>query len=242
MNTFKPTFLYIKQHSITGMLYFGKTYKNPTKYIGSGLYWRRHLSTHGVQHVNTIWYCLYTDQDECTKFAQQFSIQEDIVNSNLWANLTIENGLDGAPVGHPSFVTNPGEVSRKISESSRKNWSDPVWREKVIQSQKDAWTIERREAQSKLSKQLWTSERKQNHSEKLSGRKGSKLLRGVPKSEEHNRKNSEAHKGKIFTEEHRKRISEARKLQRVCRLFDKREMSMCHFTRWINSLSNTTTD
>lgn len=38
--TFEPTYLYIKQHSITGKLYFGKTVKNPEKYNGSGSPWR----------------------------------------------------------------------------------------------------------------------------------------------------------------------------------------------------------
>lgn len=36
MTIYKPTYLYIKVHSITGMKYFGKTTKNPIKYDGSG--------------------------------------------------------------------------------------------------------------------------------------------------------------------------------------------------------------
>ena len=44
---FKPTYLYIKQHSITGKLYLGKTTKqNLIKYTGSGKYWLRHLKVH----------------------------------------------------------------------------------------------------------------------------------------------------------------------------------------------------
>jgi hypothetical protein len=43
---FKPTFLYIKTHSVTGLKYFGKTTKDPFRYKGSGVYWVRHLKVH----------------------------------------------------------------------------------------------------------------------------------------------------------------------------------------------------
>jgi hypothetical protein len=39
-NKFKPTWLMIKRHKITGLLYFCKTAKfDPNKYLGSGKYW-----------------------------------------------------------------------------------------------------------------------------------------------------------------------------------------------------------
>jgi hypothetical protein len=47
-----PTYLYIKQHSITGLKYFGKTTKsNPYKYNGSGKYWIRHINKNGKEHI-----------------------------------------------------------------------------------------------------------------------------------------------------------------------------------------------
>lgn len=39
-------YLYVKRHIETGLLYFGKTVKNPYKYNGSGLRWKRHLRKH----------------------------------------------------------------------------------------------------------------------------------------------------------------------------------------------------
>lgn len=140
---FKPTFLYIKEHKITGLLYFGKTTKHPEKYLGSGLIWKRHLKKHGTDH-NTIWWCLFTDKEECMNFATNFSKINNIVESDLWANLIDENGLDGAPVGHPSFVTDKEEVARKISEASKLNWNNPEFASKVKNSQKKSWTDERR--------------------------------------------------------------------------------------------------
>lgn len=38
--------LYIKTHNTTGLKYFGKTTKDPYKYLGSGKHWRAHLKIH----------------------------------------------------------------------------------------------------------------------------------------------------------------------------------------------------
>jgi hypothetical protein len=94
-STFKPTYLYIKQHSITGLKYFGKTTRNPLKYKGSGSYWKLHIKKHGIKFVETIWYKLFTDIDELSKYALQFSIDNNIIDSNEYANLIYENGLFG---------------------------------------------------------------------------------------------------------------------------------------------------
>lgn len=92
---FKPTWLYIKQHNITGLKYFGKTsQKNLHKYNGSGHYWRLHLNKHGC-NISTIWSKLFTDRDEIIKFALNFSAENNIVKSGEWANLKEENGIDG---------------------------------------------------------------------------------------------------------------------------------------------------
>lgn len=91
---FEPTFLYIKRHTITGKLYFGKTIKNPEKYHGSGKYWTNHIKKHGKEHIENVWYCYFTNAEMCIKTAIQFSIENDIVNSDLWANKAIEAGVD----------------------------------------------------------------------------------------------------------------------------------------------------
>lgn len=90
---FKPTFLYIKQHKSTGKLYFGKTYRNPEKYYGSGTKWLNHINYHGKSNVETLWYCLFLDEKSINEFALMFSRQNDIVSSNEWLNLIEETGL-----------------------------------------------------------------------------------------------------------------------------------------------------
>ena len=235
MQSFKPTFLYIKRHIVTGLLYFGKTVKNPNKYKGSGIYWKRHLQKHG-SHVETLWYCLFLDAQTCSEFALLFSKNNNIVESSEWANLIDENGLDGALVGHPSFITDYTEVSKKMSAAAKQMWSDPDFKEKMRQVHRERWTDEEKLRNSEMMKAKWTEERKLKHSMSMKGRPGTKKLKGIPKTAEHNRKNSEALKGKPKTEEHRKNQSESIKLRKVCRLLDRKVMSVTHFTRWLNSL------
>lgn len=93
-------YLCVKQHTVTGMLYFCKTTgPNFQSYRGSGKYWKRHIRKHGAEFVVHIKHWTFTDQDRCTKFALRFSKFHDIQNSSEWANLIAENGLDGAPKG-----------------------------------------------------------------------------------------------------------------------------------------------
>ena len=80
-------------------MYFGKTTRtNPEKYKGSGVYWRRHISSHGSD-IETLWFCLYTDRESIEEFALLFSRMHHITESTSWANLIEENGLDGGCPG-----------------------------------------------------------------------------------------------------------------------------------------------
>jgi hypothetical protein len=97
----KPTYLYIKQHAITGLLYFGKSTlieQHLLEYNGSGTYWNSHLKVHGYEHVETIWYCLFFDEDSIKEFALMCSSMWEIVESDSWANLKPEDGLEGGGV------------------------------------------------------------------------------------------------------------------------------------------------
>lgn len=130
MTLFQPTYLCIKQHVQSGLLYLCKTAKkDPTKYLGSGTYWKRHLREHGKQ-VETLWYCLFTEKDELIKFALMCSEQWNIVDAKdqygkkIWANLIFENGIDGTPVGRKRpdvSVRMKGLKRPTIAEHNRKN-------------------------------------------------------------------------------------------------------------------------
>lgn len=95
IKTFKPTRLYIKE--CMGLKYFGKSVQNDlNRYTGSGKRWLRHIKKHGKDKVKTLWisdwyYCPHAIQD----YALNFSKAHNIVESEEWANLSVENGLSG---------------------------------------------------------------------------------------------------------------------------------------------------
>ena len=92
-------YLYIKTHNKTGLKYFGKTTKkDPYRYKGSGIYWKKHLKKHG-NDISTEIIGQFESEEECKEFALEFSEKNNVVNSELWANLKEENGLDGSPKG-----------------------------------------------------------------------------------------------------------------------------------------------
>ena len=95
---YKPTWLYIKQHNQTGLKYFGKTTRDPYKYKGSGFYWKRHIADHG-NDVTTLWCQLFETLEEITAFALKFSEDNNIVDSDEWANLMVEDGSTGGNIG-----------------------------------------------------------------------------------------------------------------------------------------------
>jgi hypothetical protein len=87
-------YLYIKQHSLTGLKYFGKTIRDPYKYDGSGVHWQRHINKHGKEHVQTLEVFEFTDQETAKNFALEFSSNNNIVESLDWANKIPEDALN----------------------------------------------------------------------------------------------------------------------------------------------------
>jgi len=119
-----PIYLYIKTHNITGLKYFGKTIaKDPYAYKGSGTHWVAHIRKHGYDVTTTI-YGTYYDKLECQIAAMAFSEENNIVESNEWANLRIEN-LDGGDTSHTDGYK---KSLHKIGEAARKHkwWNDGV--------------------------------------------------------------------------------------------------------------------
>jgi hypothetical protein len=92
----KKYYLYIKT-SPFGLKYLGKTTKNPYIYNGSGKIWKRHLKKHNLSHFDIKTEVIFETNDvhKLIKFGNELSIKYDIVKSNEWANLRIENGDGG---------------------------------------------------------------------------------------------------------------------------------------------------
>lgn len=111
-------YLYVKTHNVTGLKYFGKTTrKDFISYKGSGILWSRHLKKYG-RDFSTELIASFECENECSKFAIQYSIDNDIVNSDEWANLKEENGLDGSPKGVKFSETHKQNISKSLMGKS----------------------------------------------------------------------------------------------------------------------------
>jgi hypothetical protein len=137
--------LYVKTHKKTGLKYFGKTHNNPEKYKGSGKYWRSHLRKYG-DFVETEIIASFDDEVKCSEFAIQFSIDNNIVESDEWANLICENGLDGAPKGNVLKEETKNKISKsllgkpsiKTKYTMRESFEEKSKRSKMI-NQNSLW-------------------------------------------------------------------------------------------------------
>lgn len=112
-------YLYLKKHNITGLKYLGYTKKDPIKYRGSGLYWKRHISQYGYNVITEI--LLESENiDEISKMGKHYSNIWDIVNNKEFANLCEEDGNKLYGDANPNFIGHPqsSETRLKISENN----------------------------------------------------------------------------------------------------------------------------
>ena len=119
---FDPTLLLVMQHNVTGLKYFCKTsvLDRVNWYKGSGTRWTNHLNVHG-RDVSVGVMGLYTDKQKCLEAALKFSTDNNIANSDEWANLVNETGMKGASMKgkrNPFYgKKHSPESIKKISQS-----------------------------------------------------------------------------------------------------------------------------
>ena len=87
-------FIYVKTHNKTGLKYLGKTKQDPYKYRGSGIKWRDHISKHGYDVTTEIIYESSND-DDIKRMGIYYSNKFNVVESEEWANLMMEEGNGG---------------------------------------------------------------------------------------------------------------------------------------------------
>ena len=115
IESFVPCRLYIKE--LAGIKYFGKTSRNPYSYLGSGVIWNDRIKKYGKENIKTLWVSnLYDDPRIIQEVALAFSKENQIVESNEWANMKPENGLNGGRHGHKGNLG----AGRKSAETKRK--------------------------------------------------------------------------------------------------------------------------
>lgn len=169
--------LYLKEHNVTGLKYLGYTERNPHKYGGSGVYWRKHIKKHGNDVTTTV---LFESEDlvAAKLRAKELSNEWDIVNNPFFANLKTED-VDGVIPGV--------ETRTKIGAKSKgRVFSDESKRKMSVSRKKHIMTPEHKANIGKAAKGRVLSEE--------SRRKISEAMKGRTQTEEHRRKNSEAAK------------------------------------------------
>lgn len=150
----KNTYIYVKQ-SPKGLLYLGKTVREPFSYRGSGKRWLSHLAKYEFRSNDCKTYILHetANKQELIRLGLYYSNLFNVVNSDQWANLKVEEGDGGATrLG----MKNKKETNQKISEShiGLKHTSDTIEKLRII-----------------AKNRIHTEESNKRRSETLSGRK-----------------------------------------------------------------------
>lgn len=190
-NPFKPTALLVMKHNITGLKYFCKTtmIDRVYRYKGSGTAWVKHLREHGF-NVKVEILGFYTEEQKCINAAKTFSIENNIVASQYWANAIEEHGKNGAPL-HGKL--NPFYGKKHTLETIEK-----------LRSQRLGVSVNKGAYQS--------PEKRAKISASLTGRKNPKIslkLKGRKLSEETKEKISLSGKGRVFSDETKEKLKQA---------------------------------
>lgn len=95
-------YLYLKTHRFTGLSYLGKTTRDPYKYKGSGLRWRRHLAKHG-NDVFTVILFESEDKNKLKEQGEYYSSLWNVVTNLGFANMRPEAGDGGDTSKCPNY-------------------------------------------------------------------------------------------------------------------------------------------
>ena len=168
------------QHNVTGLKYFCKTacLNKINRYKGSGIYWVKHLKKHG-KDVTVGVLGFYIDKDRCLAAAKKFSVDNNIVEDDAWANLVEETGMNGAslkgernPFYGKKHTPETAERLRlrKIGRSVNKGaYRSPEQRKKISDALKG---IAKPNISEKLKGRIFTAKHRANIS---AGNKGKKI-------------------------------------------------------------------
>jgi hypothetical protein len=198
-------YLYLKESPL-GLKYIGKTTKNPYKYMGSGLLWKRHIKKHNLKlsDIKTTILFETNDSELFKKEAIRYSKSYDIVNSVEFANLTEEQGQGGITFTKESHPTHP---SFTFSDRLHKYWSDESNR--TTQSKK---MIENNPSKrDDVRKKISTKMAGRTHSIEHNKKKGRSGELNVSKRLDVRLKISESLKGRKLSEETKQKIRESNK-------------------------------
>lgn len=125
----KITYLYLKESPL-GIKYLGKTEQDPFVYMGSGLYWKKHLMKHGFKSKDIKTTILFEtgDKEELKNKGIYYSELYNVVDSEEWANLKPETGEGGG-------AKKSEEEKSKISNTMK--GKKIVWKEEDVRKRNE---------------------------------------------------------------------------------------------------------
>lgn len=154
--------LMIKTHNVTGLKYLCYTKKSGKAYDtynGSGKAWLKHLEVFG-KDISTELVFSCEDKQTFIDYARNYSIANDVVLSEEWANERHEEGNGGDTVSRKMWITD-GQQSKYIDKGSEipngwyKGRSNCVFNDSS--KQKEFSKRADRKKQSETMKQKWAS-------------------------------------------------------------------------------------
>jgi len=176
--------LYVKCQPKNGVQYFGKTIsENVCSYSGSGVVWKDIHKKYNIKDVETMIVGEFDENDPMlVEYALGFSAANNIVESNEWANLMVENGLDGGPRNfgnkHAKGYKHTNEAKEKITNAGKRPCSD-ITKDKIGKANKGNFhSDETKKLISKRSGKPHTELEKMKISKAQKGRKAMKDLVG----------------------------------------------------------------
>ena len=104
--------LYVKTHKVTGLKYLGQTTKDPHRYKGSGIDWKKHLKENGNDIITEIIY-QGSDREEMKNLGRYYSELWNVHHSNEWANRIPESGGGVSPTEKTRQLLRERHIGRK---------------------------------------------------------------------------------------------------------------------------------
>lgn len=122
-------------------------------------------------------------------------------------------------------------VKTKLGKKSKERWSNPEYRQMMIDKQTAAWDDKRKKEYSNYMSSQWTNERKKEHSKKLRGRQHTEeqlIKMRKPKHSGHGAKVSASTKNVPKSKSHKESLSIAAKNRKKILCVCGKEYLPCH--------------
>lgn len=142
--------LYVKVHKITGLRYLGQTSKDPFKYVGSGIDWKKHLTLFG-RHIDTILLLQTNNWEEIKFWGRHYSNLYRVLDAvddfgdRIWANRILETGGGGS--------NDPQQRGQQIKDGFAAMGDDDVkrWRDNIKTSLNLPETKNKKQSSAKVA-------------------------------------------------------------------------------------------